>query len=252
MNVLFSSRDRKTRRITLNSCVRNGYCNATESHRCNTCSGRHREMNCQFLITPDEKSIELSSNSNGFLLQPSMNPSAMFCQRSAKLNEISRIFERNSQVASNRIHVAFQPTLLDCCEDFEKKTEIYENLQAFLRKILAKDRKIILITAEVKPCNLSRIPPNIVSKVRIQNGNLQRINEAIKWITNKIEKEGVELRVRRDRRDRIMTRSYKSITAIHMEDLNMLKAGDYCANNGAHLSGTGFEKITRFVRKITE
>ena len=60
-------------------------------------------------------------------------------------------------------------------------------------RVVLKERKIILITTEVKPSNVSRLPRNIQDKVRIQNSNLTKINKSIKWITNKIEKVGVEM-----------------------------------------------------------
>ena len=153
---------------------------------------------------------------------------------------------------NNRIHLSFQPFLLDCCENFEDKERIFESVQIFLKELHLKNRKIILITNNLKPCNLSRIPRALVPKVRIQNANLDKINVCIKWITNQVEREGVEIRVRRDRRNRIMTRSYQSITAIHLEDLNMLEEIDYCPENGAHLARSGYQKVNTFVQTIIQ
>ena len=207
-------------------------------------------MNCQFLVHSNEQTVEISSNSNGFLLDKSMVSNQLHCKKSAKINEIKNIFRRQAEACTDRIHVSFQPTMLDCCDNYENKDQIYNRLQEFLNEIYLKGRKIILITNNVKPSNLSKIPRNLVTKVRTQNANLDRINQSIKWITNKVEKEGVEIRVRRDRRDRIMTRSFKSITAIHLEDLDMLTSTDYCSDNGAHLSKSGFERVNVFVQKI--
>ena len=176
----------------------------------------------------------------------------LYCRKSAKVNQIAQIFRQNSVPNDNRIHLSFQPFILDCCENFDEKEQIFQRVQVFLKELHIKNRKIILITNNLKACNLSRIPRALVPKVRIQNANLDRINSTIKWITNKVEREGVDIRVRRDRRNRIMTRSYQSITAIHLEDLNMLEENDYCRDNGAHLARSGYEKVNTFVQTILQ